>query len=428
MSEITQTRRLLLVTYWYPPAVGAAAERMHSFARHLPEHAWDVRVLTAKHGSSAMTDAQVRAVADPWQRTGGSIADYSPLERPGWSARLRAVLRELVFPDRFVRWQEAAFHEGLQLIGEWRPDLILASFPPASAIQLAVRLHKATGVPLVVDYRDKWLGPGGYEPRLKRTIQKHVFLQYEGLMASAGVTAVSEALIADLVNDAKYPAEKTAIVYNGFEPSPTPARAPQEHGPDDKPVIAHVGTVIARNQPGLFFQSVNKLMAAILEGDSNADALRSFRFRFVGNLDRQFLTDTGIDVLFTSTGLVSRESARAEMFNADALLLLTGHYVGKWGYSVKLFEYLQTGRPVVCLEESPGSNDARLLRELIPERCFIGKLGEPASLAEQLLHLREFLEREKSSDRPTLAPGLVRFSRAYQAATLAGFLHRIAQR
>lgn len=412
------------MSYWYPPAVGAAAERMQAFAKYLPAHGWDVHVLTAGHGVAA--DPNITVVADPWQRGAGPIADYNPFEQSTWRTRLRGFFREFIFPDRFVRWQRAAYDFGLSIIREWKPDLLLVSFPPASAVQLAHRLQKATRTRLVLDYRDKWLGPGGYAPRFNRTVKKHVLLEYNGLMASAGVTAVSEALIADLVNDAGFPEKRTSVVYNGFEPSPAPANTPSAECAEGWPVIAHVGTVIPRNQPHLFFKSIYSLMAKLLEGDLRADIIRNVRFRFVGNLDRQFLTDTGIDFLFTTSGLVSREAARSEMFNADALLLLTGDYVGQWGYSVKLFEYLQTGRPILCLEESPGSNDARLLRELAPDRCFIGRLGDADSLVEQLTQLREYLRTNPrlSTGAPfTLPPELARFSRANQTAELARFLN-----
>lgn len=424
---------MLLVTYWYPPAVGAAAERMHSFAKYLPAHGWDVRVLTARHNDEAIGDPHVNSVVDPWRRREGAIGDYDPRKSAGWSQRLRGLLRDLVFPDRFRHWQRAAFDCGLKLVRDWMPDLMLASFPPASAVELALRLNEATGVPLVLDYRDKWLGPGGYEPRLQSTIKKHRQLEGRATSKAIGVTAVSEALIAHVRDEFHIAADRTAVIYNGFEAANAPSVTP----PSDTPSrirrnISHVGTVIPRNRPERLFATLIEMMNEYwgeTDAPSDPDPYNGFRFRFVGNLSAQYLSDVHLADWVTTTGLVPRDVARAEMFKADALLLLTGDYVGTWGYSVKLFEYLQTGRPILCLEETPGSNDARLLRELAPERAFIGRLGDKDSLMDQLSRLRTYLANEPQEPeeiRPS--PGLARFSRAKQASELAIFLNAIVDR
>ena len=72
----------------------------------------------------------VHAVADPWAGKKPVIADYDPRVR---GSRVRKWLREFVFPDRFVRWQRDAFRAGAEAVRRQRPDVILASFPPASA-------------------------------------------------------------------------------------------------------------------------------------------------------------------------------------------------------------------------------------------------------------------------------------------------------
>ena len=423
MTDPAKSRRLLLVSYWYPPAVGAAAERMHSFAKYLPALGWDVRVLTARHGEGPHADPGVIAVVDPWRMRSAAIADYDPFAKLSFSSRLRVFLRDCIFPDRFVRWQRAAFDAVQSLISQWPPDVILASFPPASAVELALRIQSATGAPLVLDYRDKWIGPGGYEPKRAAMRRRHEELERQALAASSAVTAVSEALLNDAVKTHPRSNDRTAVIYNGFEPIEEleECRPRQIHQSNTAIQIAHVGTVIPRNRPELFFSSLSQLVT------HQTDAIHGVHFRFVGNLSAGFAANKTLSPWLTSTGLVSRDIARAEMFNTDALLLLTGDYVGKWGYSVKLFEYLQTGRPILCLEESPGSNDARLLRELAPDRAFIGRLGDPGSLSEQLARLRTYLSTESAKPAGVRAPspGLARFSRANQAARLDAFLREL---
>ena len=429
----SQRRRLLVVSYWFPPAVGAAAERMASFVKYLPLHGWDVDVLTARHGdvsevrtadeAGGSPDGLITAVPDPWQRRRAVIQPYDP--RAKGPPRWRRWLRDLVFPDRFKRWANDALWMGIDEIGHDHPNMILASFPPASAAQLGLRLHEKTGVPLVLDLRDKWLGPGGYEPMTARARRRHEDLERRAVAAATGIIGVSDTLVRDVAVRCGFDLAKTAVVHNGFEPIETPGPSPRRADSPGKFVIAHVGTVIPRNRPDLFFDSLQ-----------SAAGLGDVEFRFVGNLSNDYVRSLGLGGLLTATGLVPRDAARAAMFEADALLLLTGDYVARWGYSVKLFEYLQTGRPILCLEESPDSNDARLLRDLAPDRAFIGRLGDPASLVEQEKNLRRWMQQHLEApasatfalDQAEAHNRLCPFNRAKQAGELAAFLSGLSVR
>src|SRR5437868_11258786 len=95
------TRKLLIASYWYPPVIGAAPERIHSFARYLPAHGWKVHVLTAGVDDPAVKDAgvQVHRVHDPFARSMALFSDYDPRAAgTGW----KDFFRDLVFPDRFL--------------------------------------------------------------------------------------------------------------------------------------------------------------------------------------------------------------------------------------------------------------------------------------------------------------------------------------
>ncbi len=396
--------KVLLVSYWYPPAVGAAAERIHAFAKYLPESGWQTRVLTAEHpGSGPETEGPgVHAVADPWAAEGLVFPDYDPTaeKRSG----LRSYLRELLFPDRFLAWQRAALKVGKGLIRDEACDLILASFPPASAVLLALKLQRESGAGLVLDLRDRWLGPGGYEPSSAWAGRRHARLQRRAVSAAAALLTVSDALADAIAREQGYDRRRIFVVPNGYEPVQA-SSGQQEAATGDPMTIAHVGTVIARNRPDLFFKSM-----AELKKDGRLGGLV---FRFVGNLSREYLTASGLSAVVETTGLLPRVKARKEMQGADALLLLTGSYVGKWGHNAKLFEYIQTGRPVLCLEESPGSNDRRLLEQFARDRSFFAPVGDPEAVADQITNLRRYVRQN-----PAPALGLDDAFRAYSRPNL----------
>ncbi len=386
-------RKLLLVSYWYPPGVGAAAERMHSFAKYLPEHGWEVHVLTAARPGAAPTDrgVTIHAVTDPLATSSSPFADYDPRRKP---SRWKAWLREWTFPDRFIAWRRAALKEAERIVKQAGIDLVLASFPPASVLDVALRLCESGGPPMVLDFRDRWLGPGGYEPAGERARRKHLDLERRCIGAASAIVTVSEAMADAISSEQGFPRERIFVVPNGYDDSESARTSRPPAATSDSVTICHIGTVIARNRPDLFFQSVAEL--------NRSGGLAGTVFEFVGNLSRDYLRSQGLADVIRTTGLVSREEARRRMTEAQALLLLTGEYAGRWGYNAKIFEYIRSGRPILCLEERPGSNDGQLLVKYASERSFLAPLGDAAALKAATKKIHSYsTENHPDSSKPS---------------------------
>jgi glycosyltransferase involved in cell wall biosynthesis len=394
----------------------------------------------------------IHPVRDRLAGAGGQqFADYDPRRRP---RVLASWLRELVFPDRFLLWRRAAARAGRVLLREWQPDVILASFPPASAVALALSLLRdSPAARLVLDFRDRWLGPGGYEPRLKMNRRAHTALERRAVSQAAAVVAVSDAMADVVAEEQGFDRRHVVTIPNGYEEEPSAdqepsalsrqpsagtagpldiasrrqgqaevgrcaAVSPQSAAPSFPLVIAHVGTVIARNRPDLFLHSLARLRGR--------ECLRGVAFRFVGNLSRDYLSAAGLSPIVDSTGLVSRDEAWREMRQAQALLLLTGAYVGRWGYNAKVFEYVRSGRPVLCLEEEAGSNDRKLLERFAGDRVFFARLGDADGLAEAMALLRRHLAEPRAS-ATALDSAFGEYGRADLAARLAQVLETVAE-
>jgi len=400
-----------MVSYWYPPAVGAAAERAAAFARHLPDHGWETHVLTARRlpPPPERPGVEVHAIPDRFASSGPTFADYDPRQKP---PRLRPWLRDLVFPDRFVGWQRRALGAGVEIVRHSGADVILASFPPASAVQLALQLHRRTATPLVLDFRDRWFGPGGYQLRRAQARRAHEELRREAVAATTAIVTISDAMADAIAAEHQYPRRRIAVIPNGFDNDrPRPERRRPDTG--ETLTIAHVGTVIPRNRPDRFLASVAAW--------KQRGGLDRVRFRFVGNLSKDYLRSAGLDDVVATTGLVPRDRALQEMTDADALLLLTGRYVGRWGHNAKLFEYLAAGRPILCLEEAPPSNDRTLLESVAADRSFFAAVDDLAALADAVAAVRTWLDASEAMAAAPV-PDLDAFSRTRLTAALADHL------
>jgi len=408
---------------------------MIAFAQYSAELDWRVSVLCADHGAPpALEGVSIYPVADPLKKDGPVFTDYDPrVAPPAW----KSFARRFVFPDRFVRWRKAAEAQLTDRRAEVTADIVLASFPPASVATFGVAAADILNVPLVLDFRDRWLGDGGYAPDHPKQIQKHQALERECIRAAAGVTTVSENMARAVITEHGLNDQTVAVIPNGYFPEADErtvasseieedddvANAAQEKSADvstshpNPPrvlTIAHVGTVIARNHPDRFLNLLQRVQ--VIDGNTFNDV----RFEFVGNLSRDYLASLSLAATVKTTGLVDRATARAAMRDADALLLLVGEYVGHWGHNAKLFEYVQTGHPILCLEAKPESNDGELLRQFVPDRTFFADFDDPQRLLRALDELKVYLQQRPGAALE-LGAGFRAYSRREQTESLANF-------
>ena len=86
-----------------------------------------------------------------------------------------------------------------------------------------------------------------------------------------------------------------------------------------------------------------------------------------------------------------------------------------------------TGRPVLCLEETPGSNDRKLLERFARDRSFFAPLGDPPAQAAQLVKLREYVAAHPSP-AIDLDDAFREYSRPKLAEKLAEYLNAMIAR
>lgn len=209
-------RRVLLISYPFPPVGGAGVQRVTKLLKYLPQHGWECSVLTvdnpsvpvfdhslaadipaetivrrartlepgyalkaavssggrasshasgapsdhasgasSSHASSAPSGHASSAPSHPQTGgSGGSSGRGRLARRFKDAARVAANL--VLQPDAQVLWLPHALRTGGRLLREVPHQAIFASGPPFSTFLLAARLARRHGVPLVLDYRDEW--------------------------------------------------------------------------------------------------------------------------------------------------------------------------------------------------------------------------------------------------------------------------------
>jgi glycosyltransferase involved in cell wall biosynthesis len=345
-------RRLLFVSYYFPPDPAIGGARWEAMAEWLRRMGHEVTVLSSNTYGTPPTEE------DPdTHRSGDLIASgvlRRLLRRPPLlrSATPSLALQkpppwpftDVLVPDVFLlTWLPGALRAARRLLRERPIDCVVTTGPPHSAHLLALLL--GAGRPAwIADFRDGWryeslhpAWPTSAQNRLDASLERRVATSAEAVI---GVTRpIAEDFRARLGIEA-------AHIPNGWDPGweeRIAAAQPPELEPGTVNVV-HTGTfATAWRDPAPLFAALTRI------ADEHPEQARRLRLVLAGNLDANLK-----DMIARSRGLarhvgrIPRADALALQRRGDALLLLTSashasHATGK------LFEYLGAKRPIIAL-------------------------------------------------------------------------------
>jgi len=181
------TRRVLVISPFFPPSGLPPSHRARLFVRHLRSYGWEPIVLTV--------DPRDREEAQE-----PALVSLVPPDVHVESVRaFRAALsRRLGFGDLGLRAFPALLARAVRIVRAQRADAILLIVPPWYALLMTRALHWLTGKPIVVDYVDPWrIEPTG---TVKSRLAARAAAWSEGwcLTGVSGLFAVSQAIVAEI--------------------------------------------------------------------------------------------------------------------------------------------------------------------------------------------------------------------------------------
>ena len=258
----------------------------------------------------------------------------------------KGILSACRMPDLTDLWIRPAL-KAIRSEGPW--DIVISTAGPYSTHLIANRLKKEKRAKhWVADYRDPWSNNHIYEglfpfnkieERLERKILKNANL----------VTTVSPPLAKEIKE--KMQLHHVEVIENGLdlEDLNTIPRKPIFID-DGKFRIVYTGTVYkGKSDPSPLFRSIRKLA----DNQENAPLLKNLEIIFAGpNLDnvKEMVDQMKVSEWVKCIGFVSREDSLRMQRDAHALLFLPWSDTGKDGVLTgKIFEYLFSGTPIICI-------------------------------------------------------------------------------
>lgn len=373
-------KRVLIITYYWPPSGGSGVQRWLKMSKYLHRFGWQPVVYTAENAEYPVEDTSLkndihpstivikRPIIEPYsfykkflglkkeeKVKAGFINEGS--KKSSWKENVSIWLRgNLFIPDARCWWIKPSVRFLKEFLKENPVDAIISTGPPHSMHLIAKKLHDKLNIPWVADFRDPWTDIDFYKDlRLSKFAdRKHHRLEKKVLLSANEIVTVGNHCAEGLKNICK---KDIKIISNGYDlPSDF---IDTQNKLSEKFTLSHIGIIGANRNPIVFWEAISELT-------QDKEFAEYLDIRLIGQIDLSVICSIKKNKIEKFVNIIpyiphsevldkQRESQVLLLFINDspnAKSVLTG----------KLFEYMASGRPILSIGPSDGDT-ATILQE-----------------------------------------------------------------
>ncbi|OOG68610.1 glycosyltransferase family 4 protein [Algoriphagus sp. A40] len=371
------SRRVLIITYYWPPSGGSGVQRWLKFAKYLPEAGWEPVIFTPENPDFDLKDPSLEKeipkelevikfpIWEPYQlfsKIKGKTKTHPGrlLEQKEKGVLEKAAIwmrANLLVPDPRIFWVKPAvkFLEDLVKSGQFQA--VITTGPPHSMHLIGRDLKRKTGIPWIADFRDPWSQWEFLDtlPMTSLIRKQHEKLEQGVLKEANAVITISPTFQKDLE---KLAHRKIHLLTNGFDPADIPDDFNTKKKENGKLHLVYSGIIDAIRNPVPLLEAMNTEFSG---------SEMQVEMTFVGNVSeaiRAFVSENPwLKERIHFSGYVSHREVFGFYEKADALvLILTDTKNAQGNIPGKLFEYLATGIPILALGD-PEGDSAQILKD-----------------------------------------------------------------
>lgn len=371
----TNSNKVLIISYYWPPAGGPGVQRWLKFVKYLPDFGIEPVVYVPENPTYPLIDKGLLGEVNPqtiiikkritepynWASafskkntkdiSSGIIPDK---KKQSLLQRLMLWVRgNLFIPDARVLWVKPSVAFLKDYIAKHGIKTVITTGPPHSLHLIGLQLKKEKGIKWVADFRDPWTTIG-YHKELKlgkAAAKKHKELEHEVLNTADHVIVTSPTTKTEFEAITTRP---VTVITNGYDVENIGRQTP-----DEKFTLAHIGSFLSERNPLALWQALQELIS------ENEDFKQAFQLKLIGAVSAEVLASinqAGLSGFVNNMGYVSHSTALAEQRKSQVLLLVEiDSEDTKCIIPGKLFEYMAAERPILAIGPN-GADFAEIMK------------------------------------------------------------------
>jgi len=371
-----EPKKILIITYYWPPAGGPGVQRWLKFVKYLPDFGIQPIVYIPENPTYPIVDENlVKEVSDkaiilkqkifePYQLASFLSKNKTKKISSGIIPNQKKqsfldktflwIRGNLFIPDARVFWVKPSVAYLEKYIVDNNIDTIVTSGPPHSLHLIGLELKQKLDLKWFADFRDPWTTIGYHKSlRLSRfAAKKHKALEHRVLNTADTIIVTSKTTKTEFQAITTKP---IVVITNGYDTEEVGKQTL-----DSKFSLAHIGSFLSERNPLILWESLVELLHEIPDFKSHLEV------KLIGAVSQEVLetiTQFGLNSYLNNLGYVSHTEAIAHQRKSQVLLLIEiDSEDTKSIIPGKLFEYMVSNRPIVAIGPN-GSDFAEIITE-----------------------------------------------------------------
>ena len=368
--------KIVIITYYWPPAGGPGVQRWLKFVKYLPDFGFQPIVYIPENPSYPIIDENLLSevsnetiilrnkIVEPYQwasflsknKTKKISSGIIPnKKKQTFLDQLLLSIRGNIFiPDARVLWVKPSVKYLEKYLSENGITTIITSGPPHSLHLIGLELKNKFNINWLADFRDPWTTIG-YHKALKLSsfaAKKHKKLEHKVLNSADVIIVTSETTKTEFQAITTKPIQ---VITNGYD-----VENIEKQQLDSKFTLAHIGSLLSERNPTFLWQCLSEL----IQENSNFEA--NFELKLIGSISSEVvetIKDFGLSKYVQNLGYVSHIEALEQQRKSQVLLLIEINSEDtKSIIPGKLFEYMVSERPIIGIGPE-GADFSKIIKE-----------------------------------------------------------------
>ncbi|MAC87152.1 MAG: glycosyl transferase family 1 [Gammaproteobacteria bacterium] len=383
---MSSKKKVLIITYYWPPAGGSGVQRWLKFSKYLRDFEIEPVVYTIDNPSYPILDKSseseipkdLEILKQPIFEPNSLLSIFGSTSKkesagflnpnPTFFGSIIQYIRANYFiPDARKFWIQPSVNFLSNYLEKNYIDAIITTGPPHSMHIIGLELKKKLGIKWISDFRDPWTEIDYFQqlPLTKKATKKHQDLEQEVLINSDMVVVVGETMKEKFLKHTK----RIEVLTNGFDTIETSLT--QEL--DEKFSITHVGLMNSDRNPTILWEVLNEI------SNTNPSFKNDLRIKLIGKIDDAVIQDLEVfdhNTIETIPYLDHKDISKYQASSQVLLLSINEVPSAKGIITGKIFEYLQAKRPILAI--GPEDGDAAMILKNTNAGIIVGFKNETA--------------------------------------------------